>query len=227
MGRIQTWGEAGNVRGLPGPEEQHLHPGLQWGREGRSVAPISRRGHTSLSPAKGRHACRHPHSSGLERGLWAPEAPGVPALLSSKGPARARQPGRHHLDSPGLPCDPTSLRPGDPNTRQLHKEKPTVVPALGHAGSPWPVYGQGSPGTHRTGHCTHRPGGLLGQGHPTCPLGMELHSSSAWMTAMSLPMSLLGHLLVPSGSFPLGRSCCVSCGFASSRASSSCDPLLS
>ena len=42
-------GEAGRVRGLPGPEEQHLHPGLQWGREGHSVAPISRRGHTSSS----------------------------------------------------------------------------------------------------------------------------------------------------------------------------------
>ena len=59
-----------------------------------------------LVPAKGQRACRHPHSSGLEQGLWAPEAPGVPALLSRKGPARARQPGHHHLDSPGLPCDP-------------------------------------------------------------------------------------------------------------------------
>lgn len=39
------------MSGPPGPEEQHLHPGLQWGREGRSVAPISRRG-PSLSPAK-------------------------------------------------------------------------------------------------------------------------------------------------------------------------------
>lgn len=191
-----------------------------------TVARISRRGHTPSSPAKGRRACRHPHSSGLEWGLWAPEAPGVPALLSRKGPARVRQPGGHHLDNPGLPCDPTSLPPGDPNIRQLHKEKPTVGPALGHSRSPWPVRGQGSPGTHRTGGCTHRPGGLLGQGHPTCPLGMELHSSAAWPTAVRLPVSLLGHLLVPSGPFPLRTGCSVSCGFASSRAGSSCVPHL-
>ena len=189
------------------------------------MAPISRRGHTSLSPAKGRHACRHPHSSGLERGLWAPEAPGVPALLSSKGPARARQPGRHHLDSPGLPCDPTSLRPGLPSTRQLHKEKPTVVPALGHPRSPWPVYGQGSPGTQDRALHTQA-WRVTGPRLSQMSTG-EIHSSATWLRAVHLPKSLHSHLLVPSGPFPPGRSCCVSCGFASSRAGSSCDPHLS
>ena len=125
-------GEAGRVRGLPGPEEQHLHPGLQWGREGHSVAPISRRGHTSSSPAKGRRACRHPHSSGLERGLWAPEAPGVPALLSRKGPARARQPGHHHLDSPGLPCDhPPHSAPRRPQYQTVAQREAYNGPSLG------------------------------------------------------------------------------------------------
>ena len=131
MGRTQTWEEAGRVGGPPGPEEQHLHLCLQWGREGHSGPHLQAWPHT-LTPAEGRRACRHPHSSGLEWGLWAPEAPGVPALLSRKGPARVRQPGGHHLDSPGLPCDPTSLRPGDPNIRQLHKEKPAAGPASGH-----------------------------------------------------------------------------------------------
>ena len=97
-------GEGGSVWGPPGPEDHIFIQACSGGGP----------------PAKGRRACRHSHSSGLEQGLWVPEAPGVAALLSRKGPTRARQPGRHHLDSPGLPCDPPSLCPGDPNTRQLH-----------------------------------------------------------------------------------------------------------
>lgn len=159
-----------------------------------TVAPISRRGHTPSSPAKGRHACRHPHSSGLEWGLWAPEAPGIPTLLSRMGPARVRQPGGHHLDNPGLPCDPTSLPPGDPNIRQLHKEKPTVGPALGHSRSPWPVRGQGSPGTHRTGAAHTGPEGCWAKATP--------HVRWAWSSTPVLrgrqPSACLCHSLATS-----------------------------
>ena len=75
MGRTQTWGRL-DVSGACLAQKSSIFI------QACSVAPISRRGHTSSSPAKGRRACRHPHSSGLEQRLWVPEAPGVPALLS-------------------------------------------------------------------------------------------------------------------------------------------------
>ena len=70
-------GEGGSVRGPPGPEDHIFIQACSGGGP----------------PAKGRRACRHSHSSGLEQGLWVPEAPGVAALLSRKGPTRARLPG--------------------------------------------------------------------------------------------------------------------------------------
>ena len=108
-------GEGGSVRGPPGPEDHIFIQACSGGGP----------------PAKGRRACRHSHSSGLEQGLWVPEAPGVAALLSRKGPTRARQPGRHHLDSPGLPCDPPLSVPRRPQYQTVALREAYSEPSLG------------------------------------------------------------------------------------------------
>ena len=77
-------------------------------------------------------------------------------LLSGKGPARARQPGGQHLDSRGLPCDPISLRPGDPNTildQTVAQRKAYSEHGLGSTEGPpgLSVDRALQGGTHRTG----------------------------------------------------------------------------
>ncbi|KAJ8779427.1 hypothetical protein J1605_012311 [Eschrichtius robustus] len=100
---------------------------------------------------------------------------------------------------------PASTLTGDPNTildQTVAQRKAYSEHGLGSTeGPPGLSVDRALQGLTGQGGCTHRPGGLPGQGRPTCPPGVGLRSSAAWTTAAPLPPSLHGLLLVRSRAF--------------------------
>ena len=220
MGRTQTWEEAGRVGGLPGPEEQHLHLCLQWGREGHSGPHLQAWPHT-LIPCRGTACLPAPSQLRARVGTLGPRGSWSSRSAFSKGSCQL---GATTWTAQACPVTPPLCAQETPISDGCTKKSLQRAQPRGTEGLPGLSVDRALQGLMDQG-CTHRPGGLLGQGHPACPLGVELHSSAAWPTAVRLPVSLLATSWC-LGPFPSARGCCVSCGFASSRAGSSCVPHL-
>lgn len=142
-------------------------------------------------------------------------------LLSGKGPARARQPGGHPLDSRGLPCDPIALRPGDPNTildQTVAQEKSTVSTASGAPKVSLPSQWTGLSRDSQDRAAAHA--SLEGCRAKATPCVHQVWSSAPVPRGQppACPHRSTASSWCPHEPFPLWKGCCVSCGSASSRA---------